>query len=53
VEDAPDFNAELAALRRAKADVTELIRLSQENIERSKELITRVDAVLAKSPVKP
>jgi hypothetical protein len=50
-EVAPD--AELAALYRAQADVMELIRLSQEAIDRSKELITQTDAVLAKSPFKP
>ena len=31
----------------------EQIRLSQETIERSKELLTKIDSMLAKSPVKP
>jgi hypothetical protein len=51
VEDAQD--PELAALHRAQADVMELIRLSEEAIDRSKELIMQIDAVLAKSPLKP
>jgi hypothetical protein len=37
----------------AQADVMELIRLSQEAIDRSKELIMQIDAALAKSPLKP
>jgi hypothetical protein len=40
-------------LYRAQADLMELISLSQEAIDQSKELITQTDAVLAKSPLKP
>jgi hypothetical protein len=47
------WSCELAALYRAQADVMELISLSQEAIDQSKELITQTDAVLAKSPLKP
>jgi hypothetical protein len=43
----------VAALVRGRKHLLEQIRVSQETIERSKELTQQIDKVLAKSPVKP
>ena len=37
----------------AQADLREQIRVSQETVERSQELLRRMDDLLAKSPLKP
>jgi hypothetical protein len=42
-----------AALLRGREHLLEQIRVSQETIERSKELIKQIDELLARSPVKP
>ena len=43
----------VAALLRGREHVLEQIRVSQETIERSMELIRQIDELLAKSPLKP
>ena len=43
----------VAALIRGREHLLQQIRVSQETIERSKELIQQIDKVLAKSPLKP
>jgi hypothetical protein len=43
----------LAALHRGQAELMEQIRLSQERVERSHELLKRIDHLLGKSPLKP
>ena len=53
MEDNPDFDADLAALRRGRGDLLEQIRVSQETIERSKELIRQIDDLLARPVLKP
>ena len=45
--------AALAALHREQAEIMEQIRVSRETVERSQELLTRIDQQLAKSPLKP
>jgi hypothetical protein len=40
----------LAAMHRGRADLLEQIRLSKETVERSQELLRRIDDLLAKSP---
>ena len=52
MEDNPDLDT-LAVLHCAQANLREQIRLSQETVERSQELLRRVDDLLAKSPLKP
>jgi hypothetical protein len=49
----PDFDAHLAAMHRHHVDLLEQMRLSEEAIEGSKELLRRIDDELAKSPLKP
>ena len=44
---------DLAAMHRGQANLTEQIRLSQEMLERSQELLRQIDEQLAKSPLKP
>jgi hypothetical protein len=53
MEDKPELDAHLAALRRGRADLAEQIRMSKETIERSKELMRQIDDLLAKSLLKP
>ena len=48
----PDLDT-LAVLHCAQADLRKQIRLSQETVARSQELLRRVDELLAKSPLKP
>jgi hypothetical protein len=48
-----DALAALAALHRGQAELMEQIRLSQERVERSQELLKRIDHLLGKSPLKP
>ena len=43
----------LAALLRGREHLLEQIRVSQETIERSRELIRQIDELLARSPIKP
>jgi hypothetical protein len=43
----------VAALLRGLEHLLEQIRISQNTIERSKELIQQIDKLLAKSPLKP
>ena len=52
MEDNPDLDT-LAVLHCAQPDLREQIRLGQETVERSQELLRRVDDLLAKSPLKP
>ena len=52
MEHNPDLDT-LAVLHYAQADLREQIRLSQETVERSQELLRRVDDLLTKSPLKP
>jgi len=52
MEHNPDLDT-LAVLHYAQADLREQIRLSQETVERSQELLRRIDDLLAKSPLKP
>ena len=52
MEHKPDHDT-LTVLHCAQADLREQIRLSQETVERSQELLRRVDDLLAKSPLKP
>jgi hypothetical protein len=52
MEDKPDLDLHLA-LHRGRADLLEQIRVSQETIERSVELIRKIDELLAKNPLKP
>jgi hypothetical protein len=52
MEHNPDHDT-LAVLHCAQADLREQIRLSQETVERSQELLRRVDDLLTKSPLKP
>ena len=51
--DALDALAALAALHREQAEIIQQIRVSRETVERSQELLTRIDQQLAKSPLKP
>ena len=55
MEHNPNLNAldALAALRRGQAELMEQIRLSQERVERSQELLKRIDHLLGKPPLKP
>ena len=46
-------NDDVAALFRGREHLLEQIRVSQQTIERSKELIQQIDKLLAKSPLKP
>ena len=48
-----DALAALAALHRGQAELMEQIRLSQERVERSQELLKRIDHLLGKPPLKP
>jgi hypothetical protein len=43
----------MAAIRRERAQLVEQIETSQRTIQRSQELITRIDDLLAKSDQKP
>ena len=43
----------VAALHRGREHLLQQIRVSQQTIERSKELIKQIDKLLAKSPLKP
>ena len=52
MEHKPDHDT-LTVLHCAQADLREQIRLGQETVERSQELLRRVDDLLAKSPLKP
>ena len=52
MEHNPDLDT-LAVLHCAQADLREQIRLSQETVERSQELLRRIDDLLAESPLKP
>ena len=52
MEHNPDLDT-LAVLHCAQADLREQIRLSQETVERSQELLRRIDDLLARSPLKP
>jgi len=52
MEHNPDLDI-LAVLHCAQADLREQIRVSQETVERSQELLRRMDDLLAKSPLKP
>jgi hypothetical protein len=52
MEHNPDLDT-LAVLHCAQADLREQIRLGQETVERSQELLRRIDGLLAKSPLKP
>ena len=51
--DALDTFAALAALHRERAEIMEQIQVSRETVERSQELLTRIDDLLAKSPLRP
>jgi hypothetical protein len=51
MEHHPDLGT-LAVLHCAQADLREQIRLSQETVERSYELLRWIDDLLAKSPLK-
>ena len=53
MEDHPDLDAHLAAIHRNQADLVEQICLSKDTIEQSRELLRRIDDLLAKSPLKP
>jgi len=52
MEHNPHLDA-LAALHREQAEIMEQIRVSQETVERSQELLRRIDDLLAKSPLRP
>jgi len=52
MEHNPDLDT-LAAMHRGRVDLMEQIRLSQEMLERSQELLRQIDEQLAKSPLKP
>jgi hypothetical protein len=43
----------LDALHRGQAEITEQIRVSQETVEQSQELLRWIDDLLAKSPLRP
>jgi hypothetical protein len=48
-----DALAALAAIHRGQAEIMEQIRVSQERVERSQELLRQIDDLLAKSPLRP
>jgi len=52
MEHNPYFEA-FDALHRKQAEIREQIRVSQETVERSQELLGRIDDLLAKSPLRP
>jgi hypothetical protein len=52
MEHNPHLDA-LAALHRGQAELMEQVRVSQETVERSQELLRRIDDLLAKSPLRP
>ena len=52
MEHNPDLDA-LAAMHRGRADLMEQIRLSQEILEQSQELLRQINEQLAKYPLKP
>ena len=52
MEHNPHFDA-LNALHRKQAEIREQIRVSQETVEGSQELLGRIDDMMAKSPLKP
>jgi hypothetical protein len=51
--DALDALAALAALHRQQAEIMEQIQVIRETVERSQELLRRIDDLLAKSPLRP
>jgi hypothetical protein len=52
MEHNPHLDA-LAALHREQAEIMQQIRVSQETVEQSQELLRRLDQQLAKTPLKP
>jgi hypothetical protein len=50
----PDLDVDwLATIHRSQVDLLEQIRLSNDTIERSQELLKQIDQVMGKPPLKP